>query len=185
MRRLWRTPPAEHPFPTLPVWFSTFRKLRNKFDGGSLPFPTGLVERAEQTFAALSASSGRSVLLHGDLHHANILFSSRSGWMAIDPKGIVGDPGYEVGSFMLNRLPVEASDSALTEILARRLSIFSDELHIGRERLAGWAFCHAVLSALWDFEESTEFSGTIRLAQMLDSAADRDPRLARLQSFPG
>jgi streptomycin 6-kinase len=110
------------------------------------------------------------VILHGDLHHANILSSTRGGWVAIDPKGILGDPGYEVGSFMLNRLPPEASAAAMTEILSRRLSIFSEELHIGRERLAQWAFCHAVLSALWDFEESAEWERTIQLAQILQRA---------------
>jgi streptomycin 6-kinase len=52
------------------------------------------------------------------------------------------------------------------EILNRRLSIFSDELQIRRERLARWAFCHSVLSALWDFEESSEWRGTIHPARM-------------------
>ena len=38
----------------------------------------------------------------------------------------------------------------------------------GKERLAGWAFCRAVLSAAWDFKESSELSGTIRLARMME-----------------
>lgn len=108
------------------------------------------------------------MILHGDLHHANILRSTVSGWVAIDPKGISGDCGYEVGPFMLNRLPAGASESVIKEILNRRLSVFSDELRISRKRLAGWAFCHATLSAVWDFEESSEWRGTMRLAQMLE-----------------
>ena len=87
---------------------------------------------------------------------------------AIDPQGICGDPGYEVGSFMLNGLPAEASDSETREMLNQRLLIFSDELQISRERLAAWAFCHAVLSAVWDFEELSEGYGTIRLAQIME-----------------
>lgn len=136
MRRLWRTPPSNHPFPTLAVWFSAFERLRNRFEGGSGPFPSELIERAEKTFHRLNASSDREVVLHGDLHHDNILASSRSGWVAIDPKGIAGDPGYEVGSFMLNRLPPGASEAETMKILSRRLSIFSLELNIERERLA-------------------------------------------------
>ena len=168
MRRLWRTPPARHSFPPLAVWFRAFGRLRERFDGGSGPLPARLVAHAESTFAELNATCEKNVILHGDLHHANILFSAERGWVAIDPKGIYGDAGYEVGSFMLNRLPVGASDTAAANVLARRLSIFSDELEIRRERLARWAFCHAVLSALWDFEESTEWGGTIRLARMLE-----------------
>ena len=108
------------------------------------------------------------MLLHGDLHHDNILASTSSGWVAIDPKGIVGDPGYEVGTFMLNQLPVGAADSVVQELSKQRLSIFSAELQISRERLAGWAFCHAVLSALWSFEDSEEWRATIRLAKLLE-----------------
>ncbi len=168
MRQLWRTPPAEHSFPSLTDWFRALERLRSKFDGGSGPFPPELIAGAESEFAGLNASSRSSVILHGDLHHGNILYSARSGWVAIDPKGVCGDRGYEIGSFMLNQLPVGAPESVTTEILARRLSIFSDELEIERERLARWAFCHAVLSAVWDFEESSDPSGTIRLAQTIE-----------------
>lgn len=170
MRRLWRhrSPPVEHSFPSLPVWFRSLARLRDRFDGGSGPFPVELISKAEDTFADLNATSDNNVLLHGDLHHANILFSEKRGWLAIDPKGIVGDPGYEVGPFMLNQLPSNSSESAIREILNERLSIFSNELYIRRERLARWAFCHAVLSAVWDFEEDAECGDTIRLARMLE-----------------
>jgi len=166
MRSLWRTPHVDHPFPTLADWFSAFERLRKGCDGGCGPFSPSLITKAENTFTELNASSGRNVILHGDLHHGNILFSAKSGWVAIDPKGIAGDPGYEVGSFMLNGLPEKVADAEVREIFSRRLSIFSEELQIGRECLAGWAFCHAALSALWDFEESSECGGTIRLAEI-------------------
>ena len=167
MRRLWRTPPAQHPLPTLAVWFNAIEQLRKGFDGGSGPFPPELITRTESTFAELSSSSDRQAILHGDLHHTNILFSAKRGWVAIDPKGIVGDPGYEVGSFMMNQLPAGAGESTTMQLLSRRLSIFSEELGIARERLALWAFCHAVLSAVWDFEEAAEWDRTIRLALMI------------------
>jgi streptomycin 6-kinase len=167
MRRLWRVPPQQHSFPSLAIWFRAFSRLRDGFGGGTGPFPSEVIEEAEHQFSKLNASSTGNVILHGDLHHENILSSASDGWLAIDPKGICGDPGYEVGSFMLNQLPADASDAETMTILDQRLSIFSAELEIPRERLAGWAFCHAVLSALWNFEESTEWLSTIRLAEML------------------
>lgn len=160
--------PIDHSFPPLPVWFRAFERLLRKHDGGSGPFPPGLIARAEHTFAELDASSEQRVILHGDLHHENILLSVKGEWLAIDPKGIAGDPGYEVGPFMLNQLPIGSSESATMEVLNQRLSVFSDELHIGRERLIRWAFCHAVLSALWDFEDAAEWGDTIRLALLLE-----------------
>ncbi|PYS93536.1 MAG: hypothetical protein DMF64_04865 [Acidobacteria bacterium] len=166
MQRLWRDAPLGHTFPTLAVWFRAFQKLRQRFDGGTGPFPSDIIARAERVFAELNASTERRVVLHGDLHHTNILSSARSGWLAIDPKGICDDAGYEVGSFMLNQLPAEAD--ATTQVLAQRLSIFSTELQINRTRLAGWAFCHAVLSAVWNFEEAADWRDTIRLARMIE-----------------
>lgn len=169
MRRLWhRSVPAEHPFTSLTIWFRAFARLRDRFDGGSGPFPAELISKAEETFAELNATSDTHVILHGDLHHANILLSDKREWVAIDPKGVVGDAGYEVGPFMMNQLPGNSSESATIEIINERLSIFSDELSIERERLARWAFCHAVLSAVWDSEEDAGWGGAIHLARLLD-----------------
>lgn len=170
MRNLWREAPAAHSFQSLAIWFRAFERLRNESNKENNHFPVEIAARAERVFFELNASAERSVILHGDLHHENILYSAKSGWLVIDPKGIEGDCGYEIGAFMLNQLPVEASDSAIKEIFNRRLSIFSDELQISRNRLAEWAFCHAVLSAVWDFEEQADYSGTIRLAKILEGA---------------
>lgn len=167
MRRLWHDPPTEHSFPTLAVWFRAFEWLRDRFAGGTGPFPEDLVARAERTATELQAATEGSMILHGDLHHANVLYSETRGWLAIDPKGVCGDPGYEVGCFMLNQLPAEASESATVDILSRRLSIFADELQIERARLAKWAFCHAVLSAVWSFQDSADWQDIIRLARIL------------------
>ena len=40
--------------------------------------------------------------MHGDLHHDNIVSAQREPWLVIDPKGLVGDPGYETGPFINN-----------------------------------------------------------------------------------
>jgi streptomycin 6-kinase len=164
MKRLWREPPSEHSFPSLSTWFRAFPRLRASFNGGTGPFAEELIAKAESTFVELNADS-HQFLLHGDLHHTNILSSERGGWVAIDPKGVIGDPGYEVGAFVRNQLP--ATESKIMEALDRRLSIFSDELQISYERLAQWSFFHAVLSAIWSFEESEDVEKTIGIAQLL------------------
>jgi streptomycin 6-kinase len=174
MRRLWRTPPPTHSFPSLASWFSSWARLREQFGGGSGPLPAELLTQAEHTFAELHSSAERNVVLHGDLHHANILSSASAGWVAIDPKGICGDAGYEVGSFMLNQLPAGADDTTTLDMLARRLAIFAAELQMSRARLARWAFCHAMLSAAWDFEESAAWHNTIRLARLLARLTEAD-----------
>jgi streptomycin 6-kinase len=109
-----------------------------------------LVEQAEVLFAELIASMGKPVLLHGDLHHFNILTAEREPWLAIDPKGIVGEPAYEVGALLRNPNQAIATNP---KILARRIDQLSAELTIDRARIIGWGLAQAVLSGWWDYED--------------------------------
>jgi streptomycin 6-kinase len=88
------------------------------------------------------------VLLHGDFQHHNLLRRESGDWAIIDPKGIAGDPGFEIAAWMYNPPGVTARDdyAALT---ARRLAIFAEVWGIDRAELAAWAFAGSVLSAVW------------------------------------
>jgi streptomycin 6-kinase len=88
MRQLWRPAPAEHAFPSVADWAAGLGDLRQRFGGTSGLLPPALVDEAEALFADLIASMGEPVLLHGDLHHDNILTAGRHPWLAIDPKGL-------------------------------------------------------------------------------------------------
>ena len=93
------------------------------------------------------------MLLHGDLHHWNILRAEREPWLAIDPKGLAGEPAYEVGALLRNRL--DAGEDVL-QLTLRRIAQLSEILGVDRERLKRWAFAQGVLSALWTFEDHGE-----------------------------
>lgn len=158
MRQLWRPAPPDNTFPTVAAWGKGFERLRGAFGGGAGSFPADLVAEAEETFMALLASSADPVVLHGDLHHFNILSAEREPWLVIDPKGVVGEPAYEVGAFMRNtRAQIVAAANA-GAMLSRRLDIFSEELGLDRQRLRGWAFAQAMLSAWWSYEDHGEVS---------------------------
>jgi streptomycin 6-kinase len=165
MRELWRAPPPDLPCPTLMEWTDGFRTLREQFDGGTGPLPCDLVATAQAYREELLADPLDPVLMHGDLQHYNILRAERRPWLAIDPKGVVGDPGFEVGPFMANRLEGAADP---TQLIARRLEQFADELAMDRERLRRWAFVSAVLSAWWSIEDTGEgWQGAIECAGIL------------------
>lgn len=85
-------------FYTLKEWGGSFERLRRKYNGTTGPFPTVLFEKAEKIFNKY-CQENNNTLLHGDLHDKNILLSER-GWLAIDPKGIVGDPVYETAMLL-------------------------------------------------------------------------------------
>jgi len=168
MRKLWRTPHAGHAFPTVADWGEGFRRLRGRFGGGTGPFPRALVEEAETLFRELLESSAEPVLLHGDLHHGNVLAAAREPWLAIDPKGLVGEPAYEVGALLRNPLPQLFDWPRPVRVAERRIAQLSEELGFDRERVRGWGLAQAVLSGWWTFEDTGAGGGAgVAVAEIL------------------
>lgn len=169
MQKLWRPLPAAHNFPSVADWANGLAELRQAFGGGTGPFDKTLVETAESLFTDLLASMSEPMLLHGDLHHYNIL-SADNGWRVIDPKGIVGEPAYEVGALLRNPIATIFDEPELDRITARRLDILAETLALDRERLRQWSLAQAVLSAWWDYEDggsSADWQPPMRLAGVL------------------
>jgi streptomycin 6-kinase len=135
-RRLHRVPPPDCALPHL-------RAYRDGFRSPGTVDPK-LVDRAAELFDDLCASSPGDVVLHGDLHHDNVLRDDADGWTAIDPHGLVGDPGFEIGALLYNPDPADR-DPALLRLVPARL----DRLG-GSDRTVAWGFVMAVLSCVWD-----------------------------------
>ncbi len=155
MRRMWRPEPAEHGFRTVADWARGLTRLRGRFDGGTGPLPRRLVEQAESLFAELLPSMATPVVLHGDLHHENILSATREPWLAIDPKGIVGEPAYEPGALLRNPIPEIATRPNLPRQLSRRVDLLAERLDLDGQRIRAWGIAQAVLSAWWDIDDDT------------------------------
>ncbi len=152
-------------FIKLSDWFDGLKRIRPHFNGGTGPFPKELLEQVDAFLPELFADENVN-LIHGDFHHFNVLLSDR-GWLAIDPKGVIGPVGYEVGPFMLNpwsgisdahqfKACPERSRRVQAE---RRVSILSERLGWEREKIIQWATAHAVLSAWWSIEDGGEETG--------------------------
>jgi streptomycin 6-kinase len=148
MRKICQQPPKNHDFPTLENWIN---KLQT---AAETKFAPRLVAKALNNFEELSDASEQNLLLHGDLHHENILSAERESFLAIDPKGVVGDIGYEIAVFMNNQRRIMRSRQDLRQIIARRIEQFSQSFAIEPRKLRKWAFVQAVLSAWWVFEDT-------------------------------
>ncbi|HLH71723.1 MAG TPA: aminoglycoside phosphotransferase family protein [Chloroflexota bacterium] len=128
------------------------------------------------SFSELSASSVESVLLHGDLHQGNILSAEREPWLAIDPKGVVGEPICETGPLLLNKLPPRLDSAQTRRLLARRVDQLAEELGVDRDRLRAWGVIRAVMSAFWSLEDHGRgWERTLVCAKLLES---RTPSVA-------
>jgi streptomycin 6-kinase len=153
MQQLWKPAPANHIFPSVSDWAAGLGRLWERFGGSTGPFPHELVEAAESHFRELIGTTQNVVLLHGDLHHWNILSDQRRPWLAIDPKGVIGEPAYEVGAWLRNPFPQILEMANPQEIISRRINQFEEILGFEHEHIFGWAVAQAVLSAWWSYEE--------------------------------
>jgi streptomycin 6-kinase len=149
MRELWRPPPADHAFPTVRDW------------GRSL------AGREAGLFAELCDSMGEEVVLHGDLHHFNVLRSG-DGWLAIDPKGVVGEPAYELGALLRNPWPGLLDEPDPTALLRRRSAALAGALDLDLERVRAWAYVQALLAAAWCVEDGWDPAFALAVAERLE-----------------
>jgi streptomycin 6-kinase len=77
-------------------WFSAlYRRERD----------TPLLGRCADRARRLIASEQDIVPLHGDLHHDNVLDGGERGWLAIDPKALIGERAYDVANLLGNPWP--------------------------------------------------------------------------------
>ena len=90
-------------------------------------------------------------------------------WLIIDPKGVIGPAGYEVGPFMLNPWNSFSDGSRLKVQIKRRIDILHEHLGFERERIREWSLAHAILSAWWSIEDNTGWKFAASFAGLIAS----------------
>lgn len=127
-----------------------------------------MLSKAKSLFFELSSDRKNDVLLHGDLHHDNIL-KSGSTWKVIDPHGYIGDPAAESSPMIFNPLDCFPQNHPLKHIIDMRLKILCEMLPFDPQRIKAWCFCRTLLSAAWDVEGFGQvLNNTIEIAQAID-----------------
>ncbi|MFJ8436531.1 aminoglycoside phosphotransferase family protein [Kitasatospora sp. NPDC094019] len=96
-------------------------------------------------------------LLHWDLHHGNVLAppgpDPRAPWLAIDPKPLAGDPGFELLPALRNRWSDLTATGDLRRALRLRFDLLTDRLALDRPRAVRWTLARVLQAALWDIED--------------------------------
>ena len=150
MSKFWRKPPEKHDFPMLEKWFDGLK------EAGRINFAPEHTKKALAFFEELNSPADSKMLLHGDFHHENILSAEREPFLAIDPKGIVGNIGYDLTVFLINHANWLSGEPRFQEKLDNAIAKFSEAFEIESQDLRKWTFAHSVLSAWWTFEENCE-----------------------------
>lgn len=147
LRRLWRSPSAQHPFRPLSTMLDQWS---NETLADIERWPdAGFVREGLRLFKELPRTSPNEVLLATDLHAGNVLRSKREPWLVIDPKPFVGDPAYDATQHLFN---CEARLRADPDGTICRMA---DLLGVDRERVQLWMFARAAAEPRDDWSDDS------------------------------
>ena len=126
--------------------------------GRDVPIPRRHVEQALSIGPDLMAVDGsRPVVVHGDLHYANVMSDEAGEWLAIDPKPMSGDRHYEPAPMLWNRMDELSGPGAVGSVrdgLRRRFHALVDAGGLDEARARDWVIVRMVLNAGWTVQDA-------------------------------
>ncbi len=148
-------PPALLP---LSHWFRELNPAASKYGG--------ILVQAAATADELLAEPHDVVVLHGDIHHGNILDAGPRGWLAIDPKRLVGERVFDFANIFCNP---DLEIAAKPGRLARQAQVVAEAGGLERVRLLKWVLAYAGLSAAWTLGEGEKPTLALAVAEVAAS----------------
>jgi streptomycin 6-kinase len=123
------------------------------------PVPRRLVEQAVSLGRSFVADpTTDSVMIHGDLHYANVLAAEREPWLVIDPKPMAGDPHYEVAPMLWNRWDELVAAGDVREAVRRRFFTLVDAGGLDEDRARDWVVVRELHNVLWAIQDAETVS---------------------------
>lgn len=151
--------PNKHSLPDL---FHLLAPMQNFDHQQLLPF-----QRAFEIGLDLLKTESRKVLLHGDLHHENVLRRKNGDYVCFDPKGFIGDPCYEIAAILRNpwAYPKISEDESTC---IHRANTFSKLLNLPLDRILKFAFVQMCLSVMWAVQDGRDYNHQLKIARFLE-----------------
>ena len=138
----------------LPVWFRQLEPAAAKHGG--------VLVTSAKAARHLLATSRDECVLHGDIHHDNVLDFGDRGWLAIDPKGLHGERTYDYLNLFCNPWPVAETPG----LLRRRLGVVAHAAKLEPTRLLSWIVAYAGLSAAWTIDDGGDPTNALEIASI-------------------
>ena len=113
----------------------------------------GVLRQASEASRELLAKPRDVAVLHGDIHHGNILDFGARGWLAIDPKRLVGERGFDFANIFCNP---DLEIATAPGRLRRQATVVAEAANLDRQRLLKWILAYAGLSAAWSLGTQNE-----------------------------
>jgi streptomycin 6-kinase len=153
--------PEKHHYRPISDWLKAIDQLIP-----NNPCPSDLLEKAISLKNTLLSSMTSHVFLHGDLHHDNVL-QDGDQWLAIDPKGIVGEPEFEIAAFDFMYINELANEKDVKNFFEKRVKLLAQKANLNPQRIKDWVFVRLILMAAWFIEDHGDPSWALKLARLL------------------
>ena len=164
--------PSTGPFPDgltpLRVWF---RDLFSKAEADRRNGLHSIYMRAAPVAETLLATPQDVRVLHGDMHHANIRHHAERGWLAFDPKGLLGERTFDAANSLCNPMDMPALVENESRLL-KNAGILSHKLEIDLSRILTFVFAYACLSASWSLDDNDDPHHALRIAELVEPHID-------------
>ena len=131
----------------------------------------GIFIQAAAVARELLTSPQEEVVLHGDIHHDNILDFSERSWLAIDPKGLLGERYYDYANIFCNP---DMEVATIPGRLEHQATLVAKLAGLDRVRLLKWILAYAGLSAAWHLEDGSNPELPRAVAQIVLSILNRE-----------
>jgi streptomycin 6-kinase len=145
------------PLPTtlvpLPQWFQSLENASKQYNG--------IFKQAFVTAQELLHNPQEEVVLHGDIHHKNILDFGIHSWLAIDPKGLFGERYFDYANIFCNPDLEFALQPGRIE---KQAAVVAETANLEYFRLIRWILAYAGLSAAWHLEENQHNDAELTLS---------------------
>ena len=122
----------------------------------------GMLRLSARVAAELLTSPREQTVLHGDIHHDNVLDFGERGWLVIDPKRLYGERAFDYANIFCNPNYGIATDP---DIFQRRVVQICQLAGLERQRLLQWILAWAGLSAAWFMEDGEAADIDFRVAE--------------------
>jgi streptomycin 6-kinase len=150
--------PRDRPLPDLiplSAWFAELEPAAAKHGG--------VLARAADMARGLLSAQRETFVLHGDLHHGNVLDFGARGWLAIDPKRLLGERAFDFANIFRNPDPEIAKAPGR---LARQATVIAEAARLDRARLLRWVLAYAGLSAAWILNDGDDATLDLTIAEI-------------------
>jgi streptomycin 6-kinase len=142
--------PKTQKFPHIKDWLTALDREHSDI-------PNNFLNHARKLRDYLLSTAPEQILLHGDLHHDNVLQHDQ-GWVVIDPKGVIGERAYEVTTFIRNPMPELLELQNPSRIINERINCFANILELDKERIKNWCVVQTILAWIWALEDNSDTS---------------------------